>query len=52
MAAKVTIASVYDVVDLGGLDPENIITPGIFVQRIVQVPRTATSAGGFKQAQA
>ena len=36
MAAKVTIAQVTEVVELGQLDPENIITPGIFVQRIVQ----------------
>jgi 3-oxoadipate CoA-transferase alpha subunit len=28
---------VRKVVDLGALDPENIITPGIFVQRVVQI---------------
>jgi 3-oxoadipate CoA-transferase alpha subunit len=38
MAAKCTIASVYEMVDLGGLDPESIITPGIFVNRVVLVP--------------
>ncbi|MCT8346492.1 3-oxoacid CoA-transferase subunit A [Photorhabdus temperata] len=37
MAADVTIAQVYEVVPLGKLDPEHIITPGIFVQHIVQV---------------
>ena len=47
-AAKFTIASVHEIVGLGELDPEHIITPGIFVQRIVQVARTATSAAGFK----
>jgi 3-oxoadipate CoA-transferase, alpha subunit len=52
MAAKLTIASVHDIVELGELDPENIITPGIFVQRVVKVPRTATAAAGFKQAAA
>ena len=36
-AAKCTIAQVKDVVDLGELDPENIITPGIFVQHVVKV---------------
>src|SRR5947208_4743000 len=41
MAAKLTIASVHDFVELGELDPENIVTPGIFVQRVVQVPRSA-----------
>ena len=50
MAAKFTVASVHDVVKLGELDPEAIVTPGIFVSRIVQVPRVATQAGGFKQA--
>jgi len=49
-AAAVTIASVHDIVDLGGLDPESIITPGLYVQHVVQVPRTATGAAGFKQA--
>jgi 3-oxoadipate CoA-transferase alpha subunit len=50
MAAKVTVAAVHEVVELGALDPEAVVTPGLFVQRIVQVPRTQTSAGGFKPA--
>ncbi len=37
MAARCTIAQVDDVVPLGELDPEAIVTPGIFVQRVVQV---------------
>lgn len=36
-AAAHTVAQVHDVVPLGGLDPENIVTPGIFVQTIVTV---------------
>jgi 3-oxoadipate CoA-transferase alpha subunit len=36
MAAKCTIAQVSEVVALGELDPENIVTPGIFVQRVVE----------------
>ena len=40
-AAKLSIASVHEVVALGELDPEHIVTPGIFVQRVVQVPRAA-----------
>jgi 3-oxoadipate CoA-transferase alpha subunit len=36
MAAKVTIAQVNEVVALGELDPEAVVTPGIFVQRVVQ----------------
>jgi 3-oxoadipate CoA-transferase alpha subunit len=35
MAAKTTIAQVSEVVALGELDPEVIVTPGIFVKRIV-----------------
>lgn len=50
MAAKVTVATVYEVVDLGTLDPEAVVTPGLFVQRIVQVPRVRTTAGGFRSA--
>ncbi len=49
MAARHTVASVHEVVDLGTLDPEAVVTPGIFVSRIVRVGRTATQAGGFKQ---
>jgi len=40
-AAKVTIAQVYDIAELGQLDPEHIVTPGIFVARVVKVPRKA-----------
>ncbi|MGB8818775.1 MAG: 3-oxoacid CoA-transferase subunit A [Rhizobiaceae bacterium] len=36
-AAKVTIAEVDEVVELGALDPEAVVTPGIFVQRLVEV---------------
>ena len=35
-AARCTIAQVRQIVALGELDPETIITPGIFVQRVVQ----------------
>lgn len=37
MAADVTIAQVSEVVALGELDPEHIVTPGIFVQHVVAV---------------
>ena len=46
-AAKLTVASVHDIVALGEMDPEHIVTPGIFVQRVVQVPRSATGPAGF-----
>ena len=35
-AGKVTIAEVEEIVELGSLDPDEIHTPGIFVQRIVK----------------
>ncbi len=37
-AAKVTVAEVEELVQPGELDPDTIITPGIFVNRIVAVP--------------
>jgi 3-oxoadipate CoA-transferase alpha subunit len=50
MAARCTIATVHEVVGLGELDPEAIVTPGLFVQRLVCIERAATAAGGFKTA--
>jgi 3-oxoacid CoA-transferase A subunit len=41
MAAKVTIAEVENLVDPGQLDPDSIHTPGIYVKRVVKVPRIA-----------
>ena len=41
MAAKCTIAQVSEVVALGELDPEVIITPGIFVQRVVHTAKVS-----------
>lgn len=35
-AAKMTVAEVEEVVELGALDPEAVVTPGIFVQRVVK----------------
>lgn len=35
-AAKVTIAEVEELVELGGLDPNAIVTPGIYVKRIIR----------------
>ncbi len=48
-AARKTIATVHDIVELGALDPETVVTPGIFVHRIVRIERVATQAGGFKK---
>ena len=50
MAAQRTVATVYDIAELGELDPEAIVTPSIFVSQVVKIPRVATQAGGFKKA--
>ncbi len=50
MAAKKTVATVHRVVELGQLDPEAIVTPGIFVNHIVLIDHKATVGGGFKTA--
>jgi 3-oxoadipate CoA-transferase, alpha subunit len=38
MAADVSVVQVRRIVELGDLDPEMIVTPGIFIDRIVEVP--------------
>jgi 3-oxoadipate CoA-transferase alpha subunit len=48
MAARTTIATVNELVPLGGLDPESIVTPGIFVQRVVPIARRAAVGGGAR----
>lgn len=37
-AAKTTVVQVAEIVRPGGIDPEVVVTPGIFVDRIVQIP--------------
>ena len=37
MGAKTTIAQVGELVDLGGIEPEQVITPSIFVDKVVEV---------------
>jgi 3-oxoadipate CoA-transferase alpha subunit len=49
-AAKVAIAQVSEVVPLGELDPETIVTPGIFVQRVIEVPQAAHRSGSAQAA--
>ncbi|KRB67938.1 3-oxoacid CoA-transferase subunit A [Noviherbaspirillum sp. Root189] len=41
MASKMTVAQVDEVAPVGELPPEHIATPGIFVQRVVEVHRNA-----------
>ena len=40
-SARVTIAQVEEIVPLGDLDPEAIVTPGLFVQRVVPIAPAA-----------
>jgi 3-oxoadipate CoA-transferase alpha subunit len=40
MAGKITIAQVHNRMELGETNPENVVTPGIFVDRIVMVGET------------
>ena len=48
-AARTTVATVHEVVPLGDLDSEAIATPGVYVQRVVPIPRRTTVAGGFSR---
>lgn len=41
MAATVTIVQAEEIVEPGGIDPEAVVTPGIFVKRVVHVPNPA-----------
>jgi 3-oxoadipate CoA-transferase alpha subunit len=43
-AAKCTVVQVRDTVELGALDPEMVVTPGIFVKRVVRVGASARKA--------
>jgi 3-oxoadipate CoA-transferase, alpha subunit len=43
-AARCTIVQVNRVVELGQLDPETIVTPGIYVKRVVHIPRVGQAA--------
>ena len=49
-AARITVVQVSDIVRPGGIDPEVVITPGIFVDRIVKIagvnPLAETGAAG------
>ena len=43
-AAKCTVVQVREMVELGALDPETVVTPGIFVQRVVKMAPTLRKA--------
>ncbi len=45
MAARCAVAQVDEIVELGGLDPEVIVTPGIFVKRVVRAGPSDSTPG-------
>jgi len=51
-AARVTIAEVDEIVELGELDPETIVTPGVYVDRVVARPKEAAPKGPIVDIQA
>ncbi len=61
MAGRITIAEVEELVEPGELDPEHVHTPGVFVQRVVEVGEarqadreadaTAAAAGAGRKAE-
>ena len=51
-AAKVTIAEVDEIVELGELDPEVIVTPGLYVDRVVVRPAEINEEEGEISAEA
>ncbi|HET9820405.1 MAG TPA: 3-oxoacid CoA-transferase subunit A [Burkholderiaceae bacterium] len=44
MAARITVATVHELMPLGELDPEAVVTPGVYVQRVVRIERAPTHA--------
>ena len=43
-AAKCTVVQVREIVELGAIDPEVVVTPGIFVKRVVKIAATLQKA--------
>ena len=43
-AARIAVAQVRETVELGMLDPETVVTPGIFVKRVVRISEAAKKA--------
>jgi 3-oxoadipate CoA-transferase alpha subunit len=40
-AARLTVATVHELVEPGALDPEAVVTPGIYVRRVVPIPASS-----------
>ena len=48
-AAKITVVQAHEIVELGEIDPETVVTPGIFVQRVVQIASERITAKAPKK---
>jgi 3-oxoadipate CoA-transferase, alpha subunit len=48
-AAKITVVQAHEIVELGEIDPETVVTPGIFVQRVVQIASERITAKAQKK---
>lgn len=48
-AADTTIVQVREIVELGDLDPEHIVTPGIFVDRVVEAANPISEREGLQE---
>jgi 3-oxoadipate CoA-transferase alpha subunit len=49
MAAETTIVQAKKIVDAGSIDPEVVVTPGIFVNRVVVVSKPAQESQLVKE---
>ena len=47
-AATTTIVQVDDIVPIGALDPERVVTPCLYVDRVVRVQRSPALSGGSR----
>ncbi len=47
MAARLTIVQARQIVEPGGIDPEHVVTPSVFVDRIVEIPDPISEAAAL-----
>ncbi len=47
-AARITVATVHEIVELGELDPETVVTPSAYVQRVVRVAKVVRPITALK----
>ncbi len=47
-AARITVATVHEIVELGELDPEAVVTPSVYVKRLVKIPNVVRPITALK----